>query len=249
MKKLLLLPLLLVLLVLPASLQASVITFATRHGEPFQVRLNGEIVNHRATNFIRIDHLRPGQHYVEFKVMGPRGVYRMGTNITAAVGYERNFGLRVTGRRGRVAINLLSQVPLVPPVVVPDPMPAPVPVPLPPRYPDQGPINPENPYHNPNDRCRNLLTSYDMDRLIESMKSRSFESTRLSIAREALRNASILSEDLKFLLDQFEYESTRLEYAKFAYDYVCDKERFYYVYDALKFDMSVRELEEYTRRR
>lgn len=244
MKKLLL-ALLLMLLVMPVFAQASALTFATQNGEPFQMMLNGEVVNHRASNFVRVANLLPGTHTVEFKIAGRHGIYRMGTRVAVAEGYETNYAVRPLGRSGKVQLRRISIVPLVPPRVT-------VPVPLPtPRYPDYDPYEPSKPPpdYGRYDKCRNALTRYDVDRLTESMRNRSFEDTKGSIAREALRNASILSEDLRLVLQQFDHEGTRLEFAKYAYDYVCDQERFYYVYDAFQFDRSIRELEAYTSRR
>ncbi|QCR24068.1 DUF4476 domain-containing protein [Pontibacter sp. SGAir0037] len=242
-----LLPILLMLLVLPVLAQASVLTFTTQKGEPFQVMVNGRVVNHKAATFVRVANLRPGIHTVDFKIMGRFGMYRMGAKVAAEEGYETNYALRTTGRSGNVQLRRVSMVPLERPrIVVPVPQPAPVP-----RYPEYEPYEPTRPLpdYGRNDQCRNLLSRYDIDRLLESMRGRSFESTKQTIAREAIRSGSILSEDLKLVLLQFDHESTRAEFAKFAYDYVCDQERFYYVYDAFKFDSYVRELEEYTSRR
>ncbi|MEJ8757620.1 DUF4476 domain-containing protein [Pontibacter sp. H259] len=241
----LLLPLLLVLLAMPVLVQASVLTFRAPAGEAFYLKLNGKLVNHTASNFVRVDYLRPGKHYVEVKVRGRYRDYQLGTKVYARQGFETNYGITVSERKGVLKLRLLSEVPLLPPppVVVPPivPYPAEPYRPAPPRYDDDR-------YDN-RDRCDYLMSRQDVDRLADAMKSRSFESTKLTIAREALRNSSILAEDLKYILQQFDYESTKVEFAKFAYDYVCDRERFYYVYDIFKFDSSVRELEEYTRRR
>ena len=237
MKKLLL-PFLFVLLALPAFAQPTVVTFTTHRGELFQMALDGRVINRSASNFVRITHLRPGNHYVEFRIRGRHGVYRTGINAFARAGYETNYSVRVSGRK--VSLQVISEVPLGrPPVVV---------VPPSPRYPDRyEPVPPR--YEEPANDCRNLLDRYDVDRLIDAMKGRDFESTKLTIAREAVRNGSILSEDLRRVLLAFEFESSRVEFAKFAYDSVCDKERFYYIYDIFKFDHHVRELEEYTSRR
>lgn len=242
-----LLPLLLVLLVLPVWAQASVLTFATTKGEPFQIRLNGRIVNYTASNFVRITNLKPGKHSVEFKVMSRWGVCRMGVNVIVPVGVEASYAVR-TGSRGRVFLRLINEVPLAPPPVIRAPAP-----PLPPPYPENQadryePAPPEQD-NRQEDACRNLMDKYEIDRLIESMKGREFESTKLTIAREAVRSGSILAEDLKRLLEQFSYESTRVEFAKFTYDYVCDKEHFYYVYDAFNNDSSIRELGDYVNKR
>lgn len=241
----LLLPLLLVLLAMPVLVQASVLTFRAPAGESFYLKLNGKLVNRTASNFVRIDHLRPGKHYVEVKVRSRYRDYQIGTKLYVRDGFETSYAVDVAERKGKVRLRLLSEVPLLPPPVIVPPR-APYPPaepykPAPPRYDDR--------YDRRDDRCDYLMNRQDVDRLADAMKSRSFESTRLTIAREALRNSSILAEDLKYILQQFDYESTRVEFAKFAYDYVCDRERFYYVYDVFKFDSSVRELEEYTSRR
>ena len=241
MKKLLL-PLLLVLLALPAFAQPTAVSFTTHRGELFQMALDGRLINRPASNFVRVTDLRPGNHYVEFRIRGRHGVYRTGLNVFVRAGYETNYTVRVSGRK--VSLGVISEIPLGRPPVVVVPPPAP-------RYPDRydDRYQPEPPRYEPDNSCRNLLDRHDVDRLIETMKGRDFESTRLTIAREAVRSGSILAEDLRRVLLQLEYESSRLELAKFAYDSVCDKERFYYIYDVFQFDSNVRELEEYTSRR
>lgn len=238
----------LVLLALPARAQAAVLTFTAERGEAFQVKLDGETINFTATNFVRIAPVRVGRHYVEFKIRSRHGVYQMGQNVYVPAGVEANYGVRTVGRSGKSYLRLISEVPLLPP-----PSPVVMPSPSYPRYPDyeQDRYEPVPPRYEDrySDNCRNLLSSRELDRLIQTMNSRSFESTKLSIAREALRNGSILADDLKRLLQQFEYESTRLEFAKYAYDYLCDREHFYYIFDLFRYDSNVRELEEYAARR
>ena len=244
----LLLPFLFVLLALPVFAQSAVLTFTAERGEVFHVRINNRTVNHTASNFVRIAPVRPGKHYVEVKVRTRHGVYRMGQRIVVPAGVEANYGVRTVGRSGKAYLRLISEVPLAPPVVV---------RPLP-RYPDRyddydrdhryEPAPPRYDDHYRGD-CRNLMTGQEVDRLVQIMRSRDFESTKLSIARDAVRNGSILAEDLKRVLQQFDHESTRVEFAKYAYDYVCDKEHFYYIYDLFRFDSSVQELERYTGRR
>lgn len=242
MKKLLL-PILLVLLALPMAVQASVLTFTSPGGAPFQVKLNGQTINYNTATLVSIPKVLPGRHHVEFKVFGRRGVYHMGVNLVVHRGVEANYALHVNDRRAKVRLQFINEIPLLPPPVVVTPA-----APLP-RYPDNRYEQVPPRYDRDQDYCRNLLTGQDVDRLAEAMKGRGFESTKLTIARETIRSGSILAEDLKFILGQFDYESSRVEFAKFAYDYVCDRERFYYVYDVFKFDSSIRELEDYTSRR
>ena len=248
MKKLLL-PFLLVLLVLPVWAQASALSFTTKRGEPFLLILNGRPVNPVATNVVRVANLQPGRHYVQFRISGRYGLITSGFRITVPLGHQTNYLVHTpSGRRGRVRLQKISVVPLPPPVASTQPVP---PQQSSPSYSDTypGDYSTDEPAEKKEGFCQNMLSKYDLDKLVSTIKARESESTRIAIAREAIRKNSILSEDLKTLLEQFEYETSRLEFAKFAYDYVCDKERFYYVYDAFKFDTSIQELQNYTSRR
>ena len=254
MKKLLL-PILLVLLALPVRAQASALTFKAERGELFQVKLDGQTINHTPSTFVRLNNLRPGRHYLEFKVRSRHGVYKLGQRVHVRNGVEANYGVRTLGRSGKAYLRLLREVRVAPPVVV-------VPVP---RYPDRyeedrrhddrygeprrdGRYDRMPPRYEDYDdnACRNLMTAEEMDYLVQTMRSRDSESTKMSIAREAVRNGSIAAEDLKRVLQEFEFENARVEFAKYAYDYLCDREHFYYIYDAFSFDSSVEELERYS---
>lgn len=255
----LLLPILLVLLALPVWAQASILVFTAERGESFQVKVDGRTLNHTATNYVRMNAVRPGEHYVELRVRTRHGMYKMGQKVFVPRGVEATYGVRTLGRSGKAQLKLLSEVPLRPVVVVPAP-------PLP-RYPDHHRHDAYCGHDRYDDRyddrykddryrddyrdgnCRNLLSSRELDRLVDAIRYRDHESTKLSIARDGLRGNSIMADDLKRLLLQFDHESTRIEFAKYAYDYLCDRDRFYYVFDAFRHDSSVRELEEYARRR
>lgn len=248
----LLLPFLFVLLALPVWAQNSILTITAERGEFFQAEIDGRLVNRTATNYVRVSPIRPGKHYVELRIRTRHGVYKMGQKVFVPHGMEANYGVRTVGRSGKAYLHLISEVPLRP-VVAPAPLP---------RYPDHhrhddhcGHDSYEDRYNG--DRyqddyygnCLNLLSARELDRAVEIMRSRNFESAKLSIARDALRGNSIMADDLKRLLRQFDHESTRVEFAKYAYDYLCDREHFYYLYDEFKFDSSVRELEDYASRR
>jgi len=84
---------------------------------------------------------------------------------------------------------------------------------------------------------------------LKSMAARNSESSKESIARQALSQNSVLAEDLKVILEQFQYENTRLELAKFAYNATCDRRNFYLVNEAFTYDASIQELEDYINQR
>lgn len=88
-----------------------------------------------------------------------------------------------------------------------------------------------------------LMTPADAGALAQAIKQRPFESTKLSTAQQALASSSIRAEDLEVVLRSFDFDSTRVELAKFAYEHVADPQNFYRVYDAFQFDSSVQEVQ------
>ena len=91
---------------------------------------------------------------------------------------------------------------------------------------------------------RRLMQPQDVEALLQTVKARSFEATRLSTAKEALRQTSIRAEDLKRLLKAMGFESSRVELAKFAYPHVADPQNFFHVYDAFDFEASVKDVQQ-----
>ncbi|MBF9221461.1 DUF4476 domain-containing protein [Hymenobacter ruricola] len=89
-----------------------------------------------------------------------------------------------------------------------------------------------------------VLPPQDVDAIMQSVKQRPFEASKLSTAKEALAQTSIQADDLKRLLRSFEFEASRVEFAKYAYSHVVDQQNFYHVYDAFDFDASVEEVQQ-----
>ncbi len=88
------------------------------------------------------------------------------------------------------------------------------------------------------------LQPQEVSSLVQAVKQRPFESSKLSVAKEALAQSSMQSDDLKRLLRSFDFESSRVELAKFAYAHVSDPENFYRVYEAFDFDASTQEVQQ-----
>jgi hypothetical protein len=109
-------------------------------------------------------------------------------------------------------------------------------------------------YQNYNDKDgrRNYNSYYmnpaDFEMLKQSLHNASFESTRKSLAMTAISNNSLSIQQLKEVLMQFDFESTKVEVARYAFNYSDDKQNFYLVSDAFTFDSSKREIAELSRR-
>jgi hypothetical protein len=91
------------------------------------------------------------------------------------------------------------------------------------------------------------LPPQEVDALVRDVQQRPFEATKLSVAKEALRERSIQTDDLQRLLHNLEFEASRVELAKFAYPHVVDPQNFDRVYDEFEYDASVQEIQQAVR--
>ena len=77
------------------------------------------------------------------------------------------------------------------------------------------------------------------------INQQNFESSKLSIAKQAISRNYVTSRQVRKLLELLYFESTRVELAKFAFEHTVDKENYYIVHDAFTFGSSIHELEDY----
>ena len=89
-----------------------------------------------------------------------------------------------------------------------------------------------------------LMTSPDVAGLTQALDRCPFEEERLRIARQALSQSSIRADDLALLLKGFRFDDSRVEFAKFAYAHVADRQNFYRVYPSFEFSSHAREVQD-----
>ncbi len=80
-----------------------------------------------------------------------------------------------------------------------------------------------------------------------AVRAQCFESDKIVVARQAVRRKLLSSDQVLRLLRVFTFESTKLEFAKFAYHHTSDPFNYYIVNDGFTFRSSVRELDAYIR--
>lgn len=96
------------------------------------------------------------------------------------------------------------------------------------------------------DRTCRHAQHLNINELIYTLGGLNFESDRLRVAKQSIRaGGSILAEDVKAIMLQFSFESSRLEFAKFAYRFTCDEYNYFVVNDAFQFSSSIRRLDDY----
>lgn len=81
--------------------------------------------------------------------------------------------------------------------------------------------------------------------LKSSIANKSFESSKLQIAKQALAGNYFSSAQVADLMREFDFETTRLDFAKSAYPRVIDKQNYYQVNNGFTFESSIQDLNQY----
>jgi hypothetical protein len=76
----------------------------------------------------------------------------------------------------------------------------------------------------------------------ESISSKDFEDTKLTVAKQVMNSNCLLSSQVKEIMKLFSFESTRLDFAKVAFSHTYDIDNYYLLNDAFDFESSVTEL-------
>jgi len=100
-----------------------------------------------------------------------------------------------------------------------------------------------NPYNNSynysNADCMRMsMSDEDFSTYLNTIQSKMGDHTKLSIADQGLRRRQIRCSQVLQVMKLFSFESSRLEFAKFAYDYLCDAQNVYLLNDGFTFSSS-----------
>lgn len=93
--------------------------------------------------------------------------------------------------------------------------------------------------------CDFPMAPTDFQQVKQSIASKSFDDTRLTIAKQVISANCLLCDQVKEIMLLFSFEDTRLELAKFAYGYTYDLGNYYKLNDAFTFDSSIEELNDF----
>lgn len=104
---------------------------------------------------------------------------------------------------------------------------------------------PANPAPASPSRCNTSATSADFGSVSGAIKSKSFEDSKLTTAKQATRGKCFTAAQIRDIMKLFKFEESRLDYAKFAYDFVFDASNYYIVNEAFTFESSIEDLDNY----
>ena len=93
--------------------------------------------------------------------------------------------------------------------------------------------------------CPVPMAPGDFESMKQTIKSKDFENTKLTIAKQVLQNNCLTSAQVREVLGLFDFENTRLDYAKYAYSHTYDIGNYYKVNDAFEFESSVDDLNKF----
>lgn len=83
---------------------------------------------------------------------------------------------------------------------------------------------------------------------LRSIELQSFDSDQIRVAKQVIRSNGASALQIAEIMELMTFESSRLEIAKFGYQFVADPENYYLVNDVFWFSSSVRELDRYINR-
>jgi len=93
--------------------------------------------------------------------------------------------------------------------------------------------------------CPRPMNKHSFVQALESISSKSFESSKLMIAKQIAGANCLLCNQVKEIMKLFTFESNRLEFAKYAYNYTWDINNYFLLNDAFDFESSIDDLNRY----
>ncbi|MGV9011264.1 MAG: DUF4476 domain-containing protein [Flavobacteriales bacterium] len=97
--------------------------------------------------------------------------------------------------------------------------------------------------------CRQSMSVEAFGSAKKKIEDLSFEAGRLAMAKQVGASNCLTTRQVMEVLDLFNFEDSRLDFAKFAYDHVTDTGNYYQVSAKLKFSGSVETLNSYLQTR
>lgn len=98
---------------------------------------------------------------------------------------------------------------------------------------------------NNNNGCGQAMSMYDFYDAKSSIEAKDFDNSKLTIAKQIAQSNCLQAQQVKAIMQLFEFEKTRLDFAKFAYAYTFDKGNYFQVNDAFDFKSSVDKLNQH----
>ena len=96
-----------------------------------------------------------------------------------------------------------------------------------------------------NGNCTRSMDAVSFGKAKQTIESKGFDDTKLSTAKQVAKANCLTTDQILEIMKIFGFDESRLEFAKYAYDYCFDQNNYYNVSQGFSFDSSTEELNEY----
>jgi len=93
--------------------------------------------------------------------------------------------------------------------------------------------------------CKYPMSQQNFAAAKNSISTKNFENTKLTVAKQVINNNCLTTSQIKEIVKLFDFENTRLDFAKYAYSFVYDKGNYFLLNDAFDFESSIDDLNKY----
>ncbi|TND01737.1 MAG: hypothetical protein FD123_4223 [Bacteroidetes bacterium] len=97
----------------------------------------------------------------------------------------------------------------------------------------------------PQNGCMYPMSSSDFAKAKTSVQSKSFEDSKLTVAKQIMNSNCLSTSQVKDIMGLFSFEETKLDWAKFAYKKTTDPNNYFQLNDGFTFESSITELDNY----
>jgi hypothetical protein len=78
-----------------------------------------------------------------------------------------------------------------------------------------------------------------------NISGKSFEDSKLTVAKQIAKSNCLTAQQISEILKVFGFEETRLDFAKYAYDYCYNQNEYYLINESFQFESTIEELDAY----
>lgn len=93
--------------------------------------------------------------------------------------------------------------------------------------------------------CNWPMSDGDFASAKQSIGSKTFEDSKLTIAKQVISSNCLFAHQVREVMAMFDFEDTKLDFAKYAYGYTYDLNNYFKVNDAFEFESTIDELNAY----
>ncbi len=89
------------------------------------------------------------------------------------------------------------------------------------------------------------ISNSDFNSALKSIENKNFSDSKLILAKQVAKNNCLTAMQIKKIMMLFNFEDTKLEFAKYAYSFCYNPENYWKVNDAFKFESTIEELNDF----